>query len=189
MNYSAINRRLIRSRSHAFIAFFNFIAVPARRRPCTSLTFPIISPSQCLSALASVAGYCDGDRQRCGFYLVRHDRRPTAARKTQPVPATALEQPVVTQPVPAPAPAPRTALQAAPALRGPSVPVVAPFGGGAASAVVPALWRGPLVMQVQDLAEVEAPIGSSTPGTSTAAPRVPSLIGGVVLSASSKDGR
>jgi len=105
------------------------------------------------------------------------------------VPATTLEQPVVTQPVPSPEPAPRPALQAAPALRGPSVPVVAPVGGGAASTVVPAHWRGPLVMQVQDLAEVEAPIGSSTPGTSTAAPRVPSLTGGMVLSASTKDGR
>jgi len=73
------------------------------------------------------------------------------------VPATTLEQPVVTQPVPSPAAAPRPALQAAPALRGPSVPVVAPFGGGAASAVVPAHWWGPLVMQVQDLAEVRRP--------------------------------
>ena len=67
--------------------------------------------------------------------------------------------------------------------------VVGPVGGGAASAVVPALWRGPLVMQVQDLAEVEAPIGSSTPGKSTAALRVPSLTGGMVLSASTKHGR
>jgi len=105
------------------------------------------------------------------------------------VPATTLEQPVVTQPVPSPEPAPRPALQAAPALRGPSVPVVAPVGGGAASAVVPAHWRGQLVMQVQDLAEVEAPIGSSTPGTSTASPRVQSLTGRMVLSASNKDGR
>jgi len=105
------------------------------------------------------------------------------------VPATTLEQPVVTRPVPSRAPAPRPALQAAPALRGPSVPVVAPVAGGAASAVVPAHWRGPLVMQVQDLAEAEAPIRSSTLGTSTAALRVPSLSGGMVLSASTKDGR
>jgi len=122
--------------------FFIFIAVPARRRPDTSLTLPTISPSQCLSALVSVVGYCpvpraatrrpaaSGDRQRCGCCLVRHDRRPTAASKTRPVPATTLEQPFVTQPVPSPAPAPRPALQAAPALRGPSVPVVAPVGGG-----------------------------------------------------------
>jgi len=175
--------------------------VPARRRPGTSLTLPTITPSQSLSALASVAGYfpvpraatrrpaADGDRQRCGYCLFRHDRRPTAASRTRPVPATTLEQPVVTQPVPSPAPAPRPALQAAPALRGPSVPVVAPVGGGAASAVVPAHWRGPLVMQVQDQAEVEAPIESSTPGTSTASLRVPPLTGGVVLSASTKDGR
>jgi len=73
------------------------------------------------------------------------------------VPATTLEQPVVTQPVPSPAPAPCPALQAAPAVRGPAVPVVAPVGGGAASAVVPAHWRGPLVVQVQDLAEVRCP--------------------------------
>jgi len=73
------------------------------------------------------------------------------------VPATTLEQPFVTQPVPSTAPAPRPALQAAPALRGPSVPVVAPVVGGAASAVLPAHWRGPLVMQVQDLAEVRRP--------------------------------
>ena len=105
------------------------------------------------------------------------------------MPATTLEQPVVTQPVPSPAPAPRPALQAAPALRGSSVPVVAPVGWGAASAVVPAHWRGLLVMQMQDLAEVEAPIGPATPGTSTAAPLVPSFTGGVVLSASTKDGR
>ena len=175
--------------------------MPARRRPGTSLTLPTITPSQSLSALASVAGYfpvpraatrrpaADGDRQRCGYCLFRHDRRPTAASRTRPVPATTLEQPVVTQPVPSPAPAPRPALQAAPALRGPSVPVVAPVGGGAASAVVPAHWRGPLVMQVQDQAEVEAPIESSTPGTSTASLRVPPLTGGVVLSASTKDGR
>ena len=41
---SVINRRLMRSRSHAFIALFNFIEVPARRRPGTSLTLPTISP-------------------------------------------------------------------------------------------------------------------------------------------------
>ena len=129
------------------LRFLNFIAVPARRRPGTSLTLPTISRSQCLSALASVAGYCpvpraatrrpaaDGDRQRCGCCLVRHNRRSTAASRTRPVPATKLEQPVVSQPVPSPAPAPRPALQAAPALRGPSVPVVAPVEGGAASAV------------------------------------------------------
>ena len=105
------------------------------------------------------------------------------------MPATTQEQPVVTQPVPSPIPAPRPALQAAPALRAPSVLVVAPVGGGAASAVVPALWRGPLVMQVQDLAAVETPMGCSTPDTSTAAPRVPSLTIGMVLSASTKDGR
>jgi len=69
------------------------------------------------------------------------------------------------------------------------VPVVASVGAGAASAMVPAHWRVPLVMQVHELAEVEAPIGSSTPRTSTAAPRVPSLTGGMVLSASTKDGR
>jgi len=73
------------------------------------------------------------------------------------VAATTLEQPVVTQPVPSPAPAPRPALQAAPALRGPSVPVVASVVGGVASAVVPAHWRRPLVMQVQVLADVRRP--------------------------------
>jgi len=66
------------------------MAVPARWRPGTSLTLPTISPSHCLSALASIVGYfqvpraaarrleADGGRQRCGCGFFRHDRRPTA---------------------------------------------------------------------------------------------------------------
>jgi len=56
MNYSAINRRFMSSRSHAFIAFFHFVAVPATWRPGMSLTLPTISPSHWLSALASFVG-------------------------------------------------------------------------------------------------------------------------------------
>jgi len=51
-DYSTINTEPI----PCICSFFNFIPVPARRRPGTSLTLPTISPSQYLSALASVAG-------------------------------------------------------------------------------------------------------------------------------------
>jgi len=67
-----------------------FIAVPARWRPGTSQTLPTISPSHCLSALASFFGYylvprvaarrlvADGGRQRCGCCFFRRDCRLTA---------------------------------------------------------------------------------------------------------------
>jgi len=90
MKLYAISRRLIRARSPAFVAFFHFIAVPARWRPETSLALSTIAPSHCLSALASFLGYyqvpraaarhlaADGGRQSCGCCFFRYDLRRTA---------------------------------------------------------------------------------------------------------------
>jgi len=71
--------------------------------------------------------------------------------RTRLVPAAKRDQSAATQPVPYAAPAPPPPPQAAPSLRGPAVPVVAPVGVLGASAAGPVHWRGPLVIQMQTL--------------------------------------
>ena len=136
------NRRLTRSRSHAFIAFFNVIAVPARWRPGTSLTLPTIALLRCLSALTSFGGYCqvsreaarrlaaDGGRQRGSCCFFRHDLRPTAGSGNTAGADHEREISATRQLSPSAAPASLAPPEVAPAPRGPAAPIVAPVLGG-----------------------------------------------------------
>jgi len=67
------------------------------------------------------------------------------------MPVAKQKRSVATQPVPYAAPAPPPPPQAAPFLRGPAVPVVAPIGVWGASAAGRVYWRGALVVQMRTL--------------------------------------